>query len=136
MDTLAQMEVLLQAMKPNASKLYEQNVKAYAVQLRNQAQQLKVLAQQVRLQALEHHNSIAGRGKNKTVGGTPAPAAGAATPASGFVMDSEHDPALVETEEPVQPSIVQKQVRQKPVPGAGLPTPVRRGKKLPNAPNQ
>jgi len=69
MDTLTQMEQLIQEMKPDAVKLYQQNTKAYAVQLRAKAQTMKVLAQKMREEALAHHRGIAGRGKNKTVGG-------------------------------------------------------------------
>ena len=69
MNTLVQMEQLIQEMKPDASKLYQQNIKAYAVQLRTKAQAMKVLAQQMREEALAHHHSIVGRGANKTVGG-------------------------------------------------------------------
>jgi hypothetical protein len=70
------MEQLLQEMKPDAVKLYQQNTKAYAVQLRAKAQAMKVLAQQMREEALAHHRNIAGRGKNKTVGGAPISGAG------------------------------------------------------------
>jgi phosphoribosylanthranilate isomerase len=71
MDTLTQMEQLIQEMKTDAVKLYQQNTKAYAVQLRAKAQTMKVLAQKMRGEAQAHHRGIAGRGKNKTVGGVP-----------------------------------------------------------------
>lgn len=93
MDTLTQMEQLIQEMRHDAVKLYQQNTKVYAVQLRAKAQTMKVLAQKMREEAHAHQHSIVGRGKNKTVGGAPTTAA--QEPEQEIGQEPEQEPAAV-----------------------------------------
>lgn len=120
MNTLAQMEQLLQEMKPDAIKLYQQNVKAYAVQLRAKAQAMKVLAQQMREEALTQHRSIAGRGANKTVGGVrPAPQAQEQESDLGSEPKEPQSAPTMEQVSPMVPSVPvvrrTRQTKSKPV---------------------